>query len=182
MVRADAGIVRRQRPLLRGVRRGATPTPRQPAAGLRACAADRDRGTSARCLTCRYQPTVTSVSPRSYTVPTDQPEADGTLAWDSTTVVTAEVTAGGTLGLGWTYASASVADRHRGRAPPMPSAVSERARRAGGPRGDGAGLSEPGTSRRRQLGHLRRRHRAVGLQGHAHLGVSLADLFGRCTR
>jgi L-alanine-DL-glutamate epimerase-like enolase superfamily enzyme len=51
------------------------------------------------------EPALTSVSSRSYTVPTDQPEADGTLAWDSTTVVVAEVTAGGTSGLGWTYSS-----------------------------------------------------------------------------
>ena len=51
------------------------------------------------------EPTVTSVSSRSYTVPTDQPEADGTLTWDSTTVVLAEVVAGGTAGIGWTYSS-----------------------------------------------------------------------------
>jgi L-alanine-DL-glutamate epimerase-like enolase superfamily enzyme len=51
------------------------------------------------------EPAITSVSSRSYTVPTDQPEADGTLAWDSTTVVVAEVVAGGVSGLGWTYSS-----------------------------------------------------------------------------
>jgi L-alanine-DL-glutamate epimerase-like enolase superfamily enzyme len=50
-------------------------------------------------------PSVTSVSARSYTVPTDRPEADGTLAWDATTVVVAEVTADGTAGLGWSYTS-----------------------------------------------------------------------------
>ena len=53
----------------------------------------------------RYEPTVTSVTARSYTIPTDQPEADGTLAWDSTTVVVAEVTGGGVAGLGWSYTS-----------------------------------------------------------------------------
>ncbi len=50
---------------------------------------------------------VTSISTRVFTVPTDQPEADGTLEWDSTTVVTAEVSAGGVTGLGWTYAAAA---------------------------------------------------------------------------
>ncbi|MFJ9584299.1 enolase C-terminal domain-like protein [Streptomyces acidicola] len=45
-----------------------------------------------------------------YTVPTDAPEADGTLAWDTTTVVVAEVTAGDTTGTGWTYGPAAVAD------------------------------------------------------------------------
>ncbi|MGI8753404.1 MAG: enolase C-terminal domain-like protein [Acidimicrobiales bacterium] len=38
-----------------------------------------------------------------YVVPTDQPEADGTLAWTSTTMVLVEVHAGGRTGLGWTY-------------------------------------------------------------------------------
>jgi L-alanine-DL-glutamate epimerase-like enolase superfamily enzyme len=49
--------------------------------------------------------TVTSISSRSFTIPTDQPEADGTLEWDSTTVVVAEVQAGGSVGLGWSYTS-----------------------------------------------------------------------------
>ncbi len=53
----------------------------------------------------RTEPLVTSVSSRSYTVPTDQVEADGTLSWDSTTVVAAEVRAAGQAGLGWTYTS-----------------------------------------------------------------------------
>ena len=39
-----------------------------------------------------------------YEVPTDKPEADGTLAWSSTTVVTVEVSGGGRSGFGWTYA------------------------------------------------------------------------------
>jgi L-rhamnonate dehydratase len=38
------------------------------------------------------------------TIPTDAPESDGTLSWDSTGVVLVEVDAGGTSGLGWTYA------------------------------------------------------------------------------
>ncbi|HUY99196.1 MAG TPA: enolase C-terminal domain-like protein [Thermomicrobiaceae bacterium] len=40
----------------------------------------------------------------AYRIPTDFPESDGTLAWDSTTVVVVEVTAGGRTGLGFTYA------------------------------------------------------------------------------
>ncbi|GGL80927.1 mandelate racemase [Streptomyces fumigatiscleroticus] len=43
-----------------------------------------------------------------YTVPTDAPEADGTLSWDSTTVVIAEVSAGEATGTGWTYGPAAV--------------------------------------------------------------------------
>jgi L-alanine-DL-glutamate epimerase-like enolase superfamily enzyme len=46
---------------------------------------------------------IEEVESRTYTVPTDQPEADGTLAWSKTTVVVARVRAGGMSGLGWTY-------------------------------------------------------------------------------
>ncbi|MCF3119916.1 mandelate racemase [Streptomyces arenae] len=45
----------------------------------------------------------------AYTVPADAPEADGTFAWDTTTIVVVEITAGGATGTGWTYGPASVA-------------------------------------------------------------------------
>ncbi|MFD7276582.1 enolase C-terminal domain-like protein [Streptomyces sp. NPDC059862] len=45
-----------------------------------------------------------------YTVPTDAPEADGTLDWDTTTVVLTEVTAGEATGTGWTYGPPAVGD------------------------------------------------------------------------
>lgn len=51
-------------------------------------------------------PNVEQVRAAVFEVPTDEPEADGTLAWDSTTVVVVEATAGGQTGLGWTYSSA----------------------------------------------------------------------------
>jgi L-alanine-DL-glutamate epimerase-like enolase superfamily enzyme len=50
---------------------------------------------------------ISEVSTRVYDVPTDQPEADGTLEWSSTTVVAVEVRAENVVGLGWTYASSS---------------------------------------------------------------------------
>jgi L-alanine-DL-glutamate epimerase-like enolase superfamily enzyme len=37
------------------------------------------------------------------TIPTDEPESDGTLEWDSTTIVVVEAHAGGEVGLGYTY-------------------------------------------------------------------------------
>ncbi|MBO1332985.1 enolase C-terminal domain-like protein [Streptomyces sp. VRA16 Mangrove soil] len=47
----------------------------------------------------------------AYTVPTDAPEADGTLAWDTTTAVLVEARAAdGTTGIGWTYAPPAAAD------------------------------------------------------------------------
>ena len=45
----------------------------------------------------------------AYTVPTERPESDGTLTWESTTVVTAVARAGGTPGLGFTYGASACA-------------------------------------------------------------------------
>jgi len=44
-----------------------------------------------------------------HTVPTDEPESDGTLEWDSLTMIVVEVEAGGESGLGYTYGDSSVA-------------------------------------------------------------------------
>ncbi|MDA8297092.1 MAG: mandelate racemase [Actinomycetota bacterium] len=38
-----------------------------------------------------------------FDIPTDQPEADGTLSWDATTLVLVRARGGGCEGLGWTY-------------------------------------------------------------------------------
>jgi len=40
-------------------------------------------------------------------VPTDAPEADGTLAWDATTIVLVTAQAGSERGIGWTYGAAA---------------------------------------------------------------------------
>jgi L-alanine-DL-glutamate epimerase-like enolase superfamily enzyme len=45
----------------------------------------------------------------AFTVPTDAPEADGTLAWDATTIVVVHVRGAGEWGLGYTYADVSTA-------------------------------------------------------------------------
>lgn len=54
-------------------------------------------------------PTVERLAVSVYTVPTDGPEADGTLDWDSTTMILVEAVSGGTTGLGWTYGSPAAA-------------------------------------------------------------------------
>ncbi len=54
-----------------------------------------------------HGPKITASEVQVYTVPTDAPEADGTFAWDSTTMVLVRVTAGGKQGLGYTYADAA---------------------------------------------------------------------------
>ena len=46
---------------------------------------------------------------QTFEIPTDAPESDGTLEWDSTTMVVVEVAQRGATGLGYTYADASVA-------------------------------------------------------------------------
>src|SRR5919108_1540551 len=50
---------------------------------------------------------VERLSVSAYTVPTDEPESDGTLEWDSTTLVVVEAAGGGRTGLGYTYAPAA---------------------------------------------------------------------------
>jgi L-alanine-DL-glutamate epimerase-like enolase superfamily enzyme len=52
---------------------------------------------------------VETVTARAYTVPTERPESDGTLEWDSTTIVVVEVGAGGERGLGYTYSDGAAA-------------------------------------------------------------------------
>jgi L-alanine-DL-glutamate epimerase-like enolase superfamily enzyme len=50
---------------------------------------------------------ITASQVRIYTVPTDAPEADGTFAWESTTMVLVSIEAGGQSGIGYTYADAA---------------------------------------------------------------------------
>jgi L-alanine-DL-glutamate epimerase-like enolase superfamily enzyme len=52
---------------------------------------------------------ITAVDTSSYVIPTDAPESDGTFAWDRTTMVVVEVSAGGVRGLGYTYADGATA-------------------------------------------------------------------------
>jgi L-alanine-DL-glutamate epimerase-like enolase superfamily enzyme len=52
---------------------------------------------------------VERIEARTFTVPTDRPESDGTLEWDSTTIVVVEVEGGGQRGLGYTYSHAAAA-------------------------------------------------------------------------
>ena len=48
-------------------------------------------------------PTIDDLRVTACTIPTDAPESDGTLSWDSTTIVLVEATSGDTTGLGYTY-------------------------------------------------------------------------------
>lgn len=52
-------------------------------------------------------PLIDNIEARVYVVPTDLPEADGTISWDSTTLVLVQVSAADTIGTGWTYGSSA---------------------------------------------------------------------------
>ena len=58
---------------------------------------------------------IQSLQVSTYKVPTDFPESDGTLEWDSTTVVLVQVTAGDKRGLGYTYADNAAATLIHGK-------------------------------------------------------------------
>lgn len=65
--------------------------------------------TTTRAGRARAAAPIHAVRARAYTIPTDAPESDGTIAWDATTIVVAEVDAGGLTGLGYSYTDASAA-------------------------------------------------------------------------
>jgi L-alanine-DL-glutamate epimerase-like enolase superfamily enzyme len=53
--------------------------------------------------------TISSLRAEVYTVPTDAPESDGTLEWDSTTILIVHAEGGGQHALGYSYTDASAA-------------------------------------------------------------------------
>lgn len=113
----------------------------------------------------------------AYTVPTDGPESDATLAWDSTTAVVVRARAAGETGLGYTYGPAAIAELIAGKLagevegrdalhPQAAAAALERSLRNAGRPGMGAmALSAVDVALWDLKGRL--------------LGVALADLLGR---
>jgi L-alanine-DL-glutamate epimerase-like enolase superfamily enzyme len=57
----------------------------------------------------RAEVKIEKVSVSAYRIPTDYPESDGTLEWNSTTIVVVEAGASGKTGLGYTYADTATA-------------------------------------------------------------------------
>jgi L-alanine-DL-glutamate epimerase-like enolase superfamily enzyme len=51
---------------------------------------------------------ITEIKARAYKIPTDKPEADGTFAWDATTLIIVHASGGGKVGLGYTYTNACI--------------------------------------------------------------------------
>jgi L-alanine-DL-glutamate epimerase-like enolase superfamily enzyme len=60
-------------------------------------------------MATRVEAPVQELEVAAYTVPTDAPEADGTLAWEETTIVVVHARAGEERGVGYTYADVSTA-------------------------------------------------------------------------
>jgi L-alanine-DL-glutamate epimerase-like enolase superfamily enzyme len=102
-------------------------------------------------------PVVERLRARIFTVPTDAPEADGTLSWDATTIVLAEARASGHTGLGYSYAA--------GAAAPLISELL-----TGAVVGTDA-LSPPGA-----WGRMRRAVRNIGYPGVASSAISAVDV------
>lgn len=59
--------------------------------------------------------TIERIATRVFTIRTDAPESDGTLAWDSTTLVLVQAEAGGCIGVGYTYGDAAAAKLIEGK-------------------------------------------------------------------
>lgn len=55
-------------------------------------------------------PAIDEVAVRVLHIPTDAPEADGTLSWSKTTIVLVQIGAGGKRGLGYSYTAAAAAE------------------------------------------------------------------------
>ena len=66
-----------------------------------------------------YAIPIERISSTAYLIPTDEPESDGTLAWDSTTLVVVHVEAGGKKGIGYTYADSATAALIRDKLAPL---------------------------------------------------------------
>jgi L-alanine-DL-glutamate epimerase-like enolase superfamily enzyme len=62
-----------------------------------------------KTLAAGVEAPVQTLEVAAYTVPTDAPEADGTLSWDQTTIVVVHAHAGDQVGVGFTYADVSTA-------------------------------------------------------------------------
>jgi L-alanine-DL-glutamate epimerase-like enolase superfamily enzyme len=62
---------------------------------------------------------IDAVSVDAYTIPTEEPESDGTLEWRATTLIVVHVSAGGVRGFGYTYADRAAAVLIAGKLAPL---------------------------------------------------------------
>lgn len=67
------------------------------------------RDSERECVATLSRVAIDKIEVSAYTVPTDFPESDGTLEWNSTTLVFVKAFGGGKQGLGYTYADTATA-------------------------------------------------------------------------
>jgi hypothetical protein len=60
-------------------------------------------------MNANYPRAIEALTVSAFRIPTDGAEADGTLTWRDTTLVTVEVSSSGAWGLGYGYADAATA-------------------------------------------------------------------------
>lgn len=70
-------------------------------------------------MTKESSPTIDRLEVSAYAVPTDSPEADGTIDWNSTTMVMVRAFSGNTAGTGWTYGSVACGEIVRSTLAPL---------------------------------------------------------------
>ena len=78
-------------------------------AGTKAPLAGGPQVASVRSHTTHVSPSVEGLEATAYQIPTDEPESDGTLEWDSTTIVVVEAFNGRERGIGYTYGDRAAA-------------------------------------------------------------------------
>jgi L-alanine-DL-glutamate epimerase-like enolase superfamily enzyme len=122
-------------------------------------------------------PVISDLSAAVYVIPTDAPEADGTLSWRQTTLVLVTASAAGQQGIGWTYSSGAavpfvsetfkplVEGRSAYDIPAIAEDLSRAIRNAGRPGAGATAMSATDLALWDLKGRL--------------LGLSVADLLGR---
>ena len=69
----------------------------------------REETSQIECINGRVDVKIDGLRTAAYTIATDEPESDGTLAWKQTTLVLVHAAAGGQEGIGYTYADLATA-------------------------------------------------------------------------
>ncbi len=69
----------------------------------------REETSHVECANKRVDVTIDGLRTEAYTIPTDEPESDGTLDWKQTTLVVVRAQAGGQEAVGFTYADVATA-------------------------------------------------------------------------
>jgi L-alanine-DL-glutamate epimerase-like enolase superfamily enzyme len=108
---------------------------------------------------------ITALTASAYTIPTDSPEADGTLSWNDTTLVVAQAHCDNIVGTGWTYGSPACASLVNG---PLADEMSGRSAV------DIAGASDAMVKALRNVGR-----QGVGGQALSAVDIALWDLKAR---